>query len=921
MRPERLRERFPLVQDPPFRLDGTRAFLFVLPCQPKALDALLARTFGWAAPEVSVRRGADHCILALTDTARASAADPSLGHFAYREATFFVPVRGKRNGTQPFKALHVPFIYPTEGLAVAAGREIYGLPKKQAQVEVPGFRAFWKNEAPITASTLAAKVFDGGAWAQHELFTIQARPQSPVADLADGLLGRLDGLFGPLPGRFFGQDLLQLKQVPDIATGGTPARSLYRAVTHVRASVSEIGRIRVGDPSRVRLHFEDVASEPIREVLGLAEEVTPLLATSFEMSFGFGGGEVWHEHSGSPVARPRPEQSLAPKERVLILGGGLGALSTAFELSRTEELRRKYDVRVLARGHLLGGKGASWRNRQRGDRIEEHGLHVIFGFYHNFIRQLREVYEAADRPAEVGPSSFDEAFTPQDVVVFHDGDHSYPVRFPRTPEAYGSGPKSLTQQVQFLLMLGQWFFGKGFAGLFKHTLLPGGNRVVKEIAVSVATLAKGVADDILVGRKTWEELDRLDFREWMESHKVVPGFDIANSAIMQVPYDGVFAYEGWDQSRPRLSAGMAARGLLKLATDYQRSVFYEMNAGMGEAVFAPMFEVLRARGVKVEFFAHVDEARMTGTSVEEVVYSRQAEVLAGAEGYDPLETVRGIRCWRQHPDPAQLEPESPALAEDPNHDSSHRRIGEAITLRAGADFDWVVCALPAPITARVFRSAPAGSALRTVGDIPTVATLHLQTWWSDHPRTLGENWQATLLGGFPHPLNSLQENSRLLAVEGWPLDGPKTLLYCSGPFGEGWDVDSEDPADRERAGVAARASARAFAGSHLPRIYPGAAEPGSGQLDMGRLHCPWTPEDPLADQFLSVNIDRSSRYVLPSPGTLRARPEPEGEPASNLRLAGDWTKNGIDIPCMEGACASGIRAAASIRGVSPPLLD
>src|SRR5687768_7949603 len=110
-RPIRIHERYPFIQDPPFKLEGTRTLLFVLPCDAAQLDAMLERTFGWAAPEIQIQRRGHHVILALTDVAHAEGADPTLGFFSYCEATFFVPIIGRKLGV-PFTALHVPFIYP-----------------------------------------------------------------------------------------------------------------------------------------------------------------------------------------------------------------------------------------------------------------------------------------------------------------------------------------------------------------------------------------------------------------------------------------------------------------------------------------------------------------------------------------------------------------------------------------------------------------------------------------------------------------------------------------------------------------------------------------------------------------------------------------------------------------------------------------
>ena len=81
------------------------------------------------------------------------------------------------------------------------------------------------------------------------------------------------------------------------------------------------------------------------------------------------------------------------KPRIAILGGGVGALSTAFELTNHPGWQDQYDVTIYSLGWRLGGKGASGRNEEKADRIEEHGLHVWFGFYQNAFHMMRQLYK------------------------------------------------------------------------------------------------------------------------------------------------------------------------------------------------------------------------------------------------------------------------------------------------------------------------------------------------------------------------------------------------------------------------------------------------------------------------------------------------------------------------------------------------
>jgi len=115
------------------------------------------------------------------------------------------------------------------------------------------------------------------------------------------------------------------------------------------------------------------------------------------------------------------------KTKVVVLGGGVGAMTAALRLTATKDLRDRYDVTVHQLGWRLGGKGASGRNAAHAQRIEEHGLHLWFGFYDNALRLMIDTYDALTDPAadpknpEPGVMpSFDDAFHPCDTIALYD---------------------------------------------------------------------------------------------------------------------------------------------------------------------------------------------------------------------------------------------------------------------------------------------------------------------------------------------------------------------------------------------------------------------------------------------------------------------------------------------------------------------
>ena len=79
------------------------------------------------------------------------------------------------------------------------------------------------------------------------------------------------------------------------------------------------------------------------------------------------------------------------RKKIIILGGGMASLSAAHELTDYEGWQDKYEITLYQVGWRLGGKTSTGRNEC--DRIEEHGIHILQGWYDTTFRLLRSIYE------------------------------------------------------------------------------------------------------------------------------------------------------------------------------------------------------------------------------------------------------------------------------------------------------------------------------------------------------------------------------------------------------------------------------------------------------------------------------------------------------------------------------------------------
>jgi hypothetical protein len=193
------------------------------------------------------------------------------------------------------------------------------------------------------------------------------------------------------------------------------------------------------------LHAFD--SFPLNETLGL--KLGPQQAIlPYYLNFDF---------TAQPGEELVDNSSIAP-QKIAILGGGVGAMTTAYYLSDQPGWQNNYDITVYQQGWRLGGKGASGRNAKLGQRIEEHGLHIWFGFYANAFKMIKAAYASLDRPAGSPLATWRDAFKQHDYVALSEqvGDQwrNWSIVFPTLPGEPGEGDEKITLWQMAVAMVG-----------------------------------------------------------------------------------------------------------------------------------------------------------------------------------------------------------------------------------------------------------------------------------------------------------------------------------------------------------------------------------------------------------------------------------------------------------------------------------
>ncbi|GAC1039119.1 hypothetical protein thsps117_38770 [Pseudomonas sp. No.117] len=435
-----------------------------------------------------------------------------------------------------------------------------------------------------------------------------------------------------------------------------------------------------------------------------------------------------------------------------------------------------------------------------------------------------------------------------------------------------------------------------------------------------------LADEVYA--KGFEALNAETFLAWLTRHGASAA--TLDGAVVKSLHGGIFAYRDGDLAQPDVEAGTVLRAALLALTTAKGSFIWRMQAGMGDVVFAPYYEVLARRGVDFRFFHQVTgiEAADDGQGPRVTRLQIQRQVPLKGASYQPLVDVGGLPCWPSAPLYEQINDQIARDLQDGDINLESSWSGwqgvEQLELQVDRDFDEVVLGIS---VAGLAALSPSLCALdpafaRMTQAVATVATQAVQLWQDRDVWQLG--WTGSppggqapeLLGFAAQAMDSWADVSYLVDREDWSSGTPpRDISYFCGVL----DAPAAPPVGHrdnypQVQAARVRTDFLAFMNGTLRYYWPEALDDQGYRWDY--LAAPAEVQGPARfdHQYWRANVDPSERYVQSVAGSSRHRLPTDGTLCRNLYLTGDWINNGFNMGCVESATLSGLQTARAILG-------
>ena len=391
------------------------------------------------------------------------------------------------------------------------------------------------------------------------------------------------------------------------------------------------------------------------------------------------------------------------QRKVLILGGGLSALSAGVHLLQ-EGGGSSFDVTVLCMEHRLGGKAASWRLPD--GRYMEIGFHGVFDYY----RAIQTLLARAGHPV-----TDPRWFTPNEGVHLMYEPGARAVNRLDIP----SGPLDVAA-----------LFDSGFVGYQ-------GMGFTEKLAAArwmAKTGAKLLLGDVPPA------IDEHSFTAWC----VDSGLDIELTKKSWFKYVLDLAFNFPAEG----SAYVGMYGFQRLMGT-ESSIVHYLNGPLSEVIVAPIAQLFVSLGGKIEFCTKATRIELDPAShlVTEIGTRAMAtaQPIAGVVDHVTPVAVGGSYSLDENPYPVG----DPAPASG---------VSER-TWRRGTDFDEVISTLPVDSLTALLRTTSRFDEavldvpqLRSIWALRSVASISLRVWL---PRKVMPSDFTTVVMGTPQPCATL----------------------------------------------------------------------------------------------------------------------------------------------------------------------
>lgn len=570
-----------------------------------------------------------------------------------------------------------------------------------------------------------------------------------------------------------------------------------------------------------------------------------------------------------------------PEKTVLIIGGGVAALAAAAALveSNQQDNPVRFKVHILTQAHRWGGRASSWSGGAHGPHLDltmwppdvtlNHGFHAIFdeSTYTNFWPTFSKPWN--DPPSDPYQTLRSRLCSNRHEFLVYEKSL---VRL-TNEEGLGSTLRNTWELV--------WKGGWSLRELWTY------KQVVRDKVRSYRSFADLQQVDPLYSND--------DFDQWCRTNGLPPS--VQEKQLYKFLAHGTYV------APHKLDTASAIRGLWVFDRDYEASEWFYIDGSITRDIMEPLTAHLRANGVTWSML----------TALQSLTPKKGAPVI---DGYQ----------WAQesgHPPSGGAGALPPVHSE---HGAAHSHspqdsfVDHCRCAAPPASADYYLCTLPLPDCWGILQASGIGGAFPNIetlagGPFPApVATVNLQAWFQD--KVLSEDIKNVIAG--LEPLCVMIDYKHLLRHyeddEAWPgsvieVNGAALELQARYKTDYGKLKAPSDPGTIEFAKTILLDLADRY---EFYRLRDAVRNEAFLQRPDWPDRTRWKPNGTEVPPFLWINSHDHNGFFVTTPGTWALRPTVTTDYA-NLFLAGDWTKNGFDVPCMESAARSGRMAAREIQ--------